>query len=112
MAPTSAINDHRLRGEQKKFRPIGDRPNRRRQECLRLLDDVSQRCWPIIVAKRGKPVAELVPLDEEPIDLFGLMAGTIRICGDIIGVDLALGGWAAGLAGSDRPGQACEHMAR
>jgi prevent-host-death family protein len=39
----------------------------------------------IVVTKRGKPVAKLVPVDEEPIDLFGRMAGTIRICGDIIG---------------------------
>jgi antitoxin (DNA-binding transcriptional repressor) of toxin-antitoxin stability system len=39
---------------------------------------------PIIITKRGKPVAKLVPLSEEPIDIFGRMAGTIRICGDII----------------------------
>ena len=54
-------------------------------ECLRLLDEVAQQRRPIIVTKRGKPVAKLVPVDEEPIDLFGRMAGTIRICGDIIG---------------------------
>ena len=53
--------------------------------CLRLLDEVAQQRRPIIVTKRGKPVAKLVPVDEEPIDLFGRMAGTIRICGDIIG---------------------------
>ena len=40
---------------------------------------------PIIITKRGKPVAKLVPVEEqEPIDLFGRMAGTIKICGDII----------------------------
>jgi prevent-host-death family protein len=54
-------------------------------ECLRLLDEVARQRRPIIVTKRGKPVAKLVPVDEEPIDLFGRMAGTIRICGDIIG---------------------------
>jgi prevent-host-death family protein len=52
--------------------------------CLRLLDEVAQRRKPIIVTKRGKPVAKLVPIEEEPIDLFGRMAGTARICGDII----------------------------
>ena len=50
-----------------------------------MLDEVARQRRPIIVTKRGKPVAKLVPVDEEPIDLFGRMAGTIRICGDIIG---------------------------
>lgn len=52
--------------------------------CLRLMDEVAQRRTPIVITKRGKPVARLVPIEEEPIDIFGRMAGTIRICGDII----------------------------
>jgi prevent-host-death family protein len=52
--------------------------------CLRLMDEVAQRRIPIVITKRGKPVARLVPVEEEPIDIFGRMAGTIRICGDII----------------------------
>jgi antitoxin (DNA-binding transcriptional repressor) of toxin-antitoxin stability system len=39
---------------------------------------------PIIVTKRGKPVAKLAPVDISPIDPFGCMAGTVRILGDII----------------------------
>ena len=53
--------------------------------CLRLLDEVARQRRPIIVTKRGKPVAKVVPVDEEPIDLFGRMAGKIRICGDVVG---------------------------
>jgi len=53
--------------------------------CLRLMDEVAQQRRPIIITKRGKPVAKLVPVDEPgPIDLFGRMAGSIKICGDII----------------------------
>ena len=52
--------------------------------CLRLMDEVAQQRIPIVITKRGKPVARLVPADEKPIDLFGYMAGTIRICGDIL----------------------------
>jgi antitoxin (DNA-binding transcriptional repressor) of toxin-antitoxin stability system len=53
---------------------------------------------PIIITKRGKPVAKLVPLSEEPIDIFGRMAGTIRICGDIISpIDVEWGGDAENL---------------
>ncbi|MGH7046344.1 MAG: type II toxin-antitoxin system Phd/YefM family antitoxin [Stellaceae bacterium] len=53
-------------------------------ECLRLLDEVARERHPIVVTKRGKPVAKLVPVEEEPIDIFGRMAGTITICGDIV----------------------------
>jgi prevent-host-death family protein len=49
--------------------------------CLRLMDEVAQQRRPIIITKRGK----LVPVDKEAIDLFGRMAGSIKICGDIIG---------------------------
>jgi prevent-host-death family protein len=53
--------------------------------CLRLMDEVAQQRRPIIITKRGKPVAKLVPVEEQaPIDLFGYMAGTAKICGDII----------------------------
>jgi prevent-host-death family protein len=53
--------------------------------CLRLMDEVAQQRRPINITKRGKPVAKLVPVEEKPIDLFGRMAGSIKICGDIIG---------------------------
>jgi prevent-host-death family protein len=52
--------------------------------CLRLMDEVAQRRQPLVITKRGKPVAKLVPADEKPIDIFGRMAGTVKICGDII----------------------------
>lgn len=52
--------------------------------CLRLMDEVAIRRQPIVITKRGKPVAKLVPADEKPIDLFGYMAGSIKIQGDII----------------------------
>ena len=52
--------------------------------CLRLMDEVAQQRRPIIITKRGKPVAKLVPVERESIDLFGHMAGTAKICGDII----------------------------
>ena len=53
--------------------------------CLRLMDEVARERRPITITKRGKPVAELVPVEQEPVDLFGYMAGTAKICGDIIG---------------------------
>jgi prevent-host-death family protein len=52
--------------------------------CLRLMDEVAQQRRPIIITKRGKPIAKLVPVEVEAIDLFGRMAGSIKICGDIV----------------------------
>jgi prevent-host-death family protein len=54
-------------------------------ECLRLLDEVARQRRPIVVTKRGKPVAKLVPVEQETMDIFGRMAGTTTICGDIVG---------------------------
>jgi hypothetical protein len=35
-------------------------------------------------SQSDKPVAKLMPEEEEPINLFGRMAGSVKICGDII----------------------------
>lgn len=53
-------------------------------ECLRLMDEVARRRTPIVITKRGKPVAKLVPVDERAPDVFGCMAGTATIHGDIV----------------------------
>jgi len=52
--------------------------------CLRLLDEVALQRRPITITKRGKPVAKLIPVETEAVSLFGRMAGSIKICGDII----------------------------
>lgn len=54
-------------------------------KCLHLLDEVSQEHIPLIITKRGKPVAKLVPIeDEKPQQIFGYLSGSARIVGDII----------------------------
>jgi prevent-host-death family protein len=56
-----------------------------KSNCLRLIDEAAQQRRPIIVTKRGKPIAKLVPVEEKvSVDLFGYMAGTVKICGDIV----------------------------
>ena len=52
--------------------------------CLRLMDEVARQRRPIIITKRGKPIAKLAPVETEAINLFGRMAGSIKIRGDII----------------------------
>ncbi len=53
-------------------------------KCLRLIDQVALSRMSIVITKRGKPVAKLVPTDSKLIDLFGYMAGTIEITGDTV----------------------------
>ncbi len=53
---------------------------------LRLLDTVHRERRSITITKRGKPVAQLVPLQTEPrASLWGCMKGSGRITGDIVG---------------------------
>ena len=54
-------------------------------KCLQMIDEVQRLRMPIVITKRGKPVARLVPVDEEKPKLFGRMKGTIKILGDIVG---------------------------
>lgn len=55
-------------------------------KCLKLMDAVARTREPIVITKRGQPVAKLVPADEpEPRSpIFGYMAGTAAIRGDIV----------------------------
>lgn len=53
-------------------------------KCLHLLDEVAQSRTPLVITKRGRPVAKLVPVDDGPVDIYGCMAGTVRILGDIV----------------------------
>ncbi|MGA2577410.1 MAG: type II toxin-antitoxin system Phd/YefM family antitoxin [Bryobacteraceae bacterium] len=54
-------------------------------KCLKLLDDVYRQRFQIVITKRGKPVARLVPVSDEMPDIFGRMKGTGEILGDIVG---------------------------
>lgn len=51
-------------------------------ECLALLDRVAETGESLVVTKRGRPVARVVPVhDLEPKSLLG----SVRIAGDIVG---------------------------
>jgi prevent-host-death family protein len=54
-------------------------------KCLALMDEVQQTGEPVLITKRGKPVAKLVPAPGPEDDIFGYMAGKVKIIGDIVG---------------------------
>jgi prevent-host-death family protein len=54
-------------------------------KCLELMDRVAEGHEEILITKRGKPVAKLVPVSEpSKPEVFGYMKGTFEIVGDII----------------------------
>lgn len=53
-------------------------------KCLKLMDRVEQNRTEVVITKRGKPVAKLVPITDEAPALFGFMEGTATIKGDIL----------------------------
>jgi prevent-host-death family protein len=54
-------------------------------QCLQMLDDVQKNRREIVITKRGKAVARLVPLESGTQQIWGRMKGTVEILGDIVG---------------------------
>ena len=56
-------------------------------KCLKLIDEVAATRKPLIITKRGRPVASVVPIvNAAPQKMFGYMKGTGEIIGDIMNV--------------------------
>lgn len=56
-------------------------------KCLKLIDEVAATQQPLVITKRGKPVARVMPIEDETVPgLFGYMKGTGEIVGDIVDV--------------------------
>lgn len=54
-----------------------------KSQCLKLLDAVAFTRAPLVITKRGKAVAKLVPMPDT-VELFGAMSGSVIFEGDII----------------------------
>jgi len=53
-----------------------------KEQCLALLDRLDDEG--LVITKRGKPVARVVPYGREFADFIGCLHGKIEICGDIM----------------------------
>jgi len=51
--------------------------------CLTLMEDVRRTREPVLITKRGKPVAKLVPAEKSSTGLIGRLVGVVTIHGDI-----------------------------
>jgi len=63
--------------------------------CLAIMDEVQAKRQAVVITKRGKPVAKLVPVEKEKDDIFGFLKGKgkIEIKGDIVSPALTPEEW-------------------
>jgi prevent-host-death family protein len=52
--------------------------------CLAVMDEVQAKHETVVITKRGKPVAKLVPLNTETDETYNFLAGKGTITGDIV----------------------------
>jgi len=63
--------------------------------CLTLMEHVRSTREPIVITKRGKPVAKLVPLESKKDDWIGRLNGKFKVIGDIVSPVVPLEDWEA-----------------
>jgi prevent-host-death family protein len=51
--------------------------------CLAVMEDVCTTREPVLITKRGRPVAKLVPADTSRDDFIGRLEGIVKVVGDI-----------------------------
>jgi prevent-host-death family protein len=64
--------------------------------CLALLEDIARTGEPLLVTKRGKPLARVVPsVDGASLYPQDSLAGTVTILGDVVAPVLPASAWSA-----------------
>ncbi len=61
--------------------------------CLAIMDEVQTKRETVVITKRGKPVAKLVPIKPEADDIYNFFAGKGSITGDVVSPALTLEEW-------------------
>ena len=52
--------------------------------CLAVMDEVQSKRQSVVITKRGKPIAKLVPVSDDSDSIFDFMAGKGSITGDVV----------------------------
>jgi prevent-host-death family protein len=63
--------------------------------CLAVMNEVRARREIVLITKRGKPVAKVVPVSEDEDEIYGFLAGKGSIAGNVVSPALALEEWGA-----------------
>jgi len=61
--------------------------------CLAVMDEVQAKRITVVITKRGKPVAKLVPVEQKVDDIFGFLRGKGEITGDVVSPALTPEEW-------------------
>ena len=61
--------------------------------CLSIMDEVQAKRQAVVITKRGKPVAKLVPVEQEKDDIFGFLKGKGKVTGDVVSPALTPEEW-------------------
>ena len=51
--------------------------------CLRIMEEVRSKRLTVLITKKGRPVAKLVPADDDADEVFGRLRGILEIAGDV-----------------------------
>ena len=54
-----------------------------KSQCLAVMDQVAETGRPVVVTKHGKPVVQIIPVQSDENEIFGFLAGKVRIAGDV-----------------------------
>jgi len=52
--------------------------------CLAVMDEVQAKRETVVITKRGKPVAKLVPADKDVDEIYDFLRGKVTVTGDIV----------------------------
>jgi prevent-host-death family protein len=61
--------------------------------CLTVMDEVQAKHETVVITKRGKPVAKLVPITTDKDDIYNFLAGKGVVTGDVISPALSPEDW-------------------
>jgi len=61
--------------------------------CLAVMDEVQAKRETVVITKRGKPVAKLIPADNDADDIYDFLAGKGAITGDVVSPALGREEW-------------------
>ena len=51
--------------------------------CLKVMDEVQTRRESVLITKKGRPVARIIPAEKPRKEIFGCLKGVVQITGDI-----------------------------
>lgn len=63
--------------------------------CLRIMEEVRTKRVSVLITKKGRPVAKLVPADQDADEVFGRLQGILEITGDVESPIVAPEDWKA-----------------